>query len=505
MKEKILLLILDGVGVAPSHQGNAVSIAQPQTLIKLWERNPHTYLEASAEDVGLAANTNGNSEIGHLTIGSGKINYQNLLKINQSIEKEKFFQNNVLKNILEHCKRNNSDVHLMACLSDGGVHSHISHILATLKFFSINNFQGNVLLHMFTDGRDVTPRSAQTFFKTLEKNILKLKTGRISTICGRAYAMDRNNDLEKTQKAYDLLMFAKGNISRSWQECLTEAYNRGEIDEYITPTVIRKKDEKTTIEKNDSVIFLNFRPDRALQLSRAINNVKEKNLFFAGMVEYEKNFPQNVIFPKEYITLPIGRVIANMGLRQLRIAESEKYPHVTYFTNGGLPIQYTGEDRINIPSANVPTYDLKPEMSAVEIMNTLIERLHKKYDYKFIVANIANGDMVGHTGNINAGVKAIKVVDYVVNNIIKTAKLNNWSIIITADHGNVERMIDTETNEILTEHTQNPVPFLLISPQKRSIKQNKKTKNSLQDIAPTILDIMHIKKPSVMTGNSLLS
>jgi len=510
MNKKTLLLIMDGVGVAPQHSGNAVTESIPKNLIKLWEANPHTYLEASDEYIGLPKGTNGNSEVGHLTIGAGKINYQNLLKINKAIKKGSFYYNTTLQRMVVHAQKNSNRIHLMGCLSDGGVHCHIEHFRAVLRFLQMSKFQGKVFLHIFTDGRDVGPKTAGKYIEELEKMTEEFNIGEISTICGRAYAMDRNFVLERTQKAYDLLTWGKGRTCKDWREAISKAYNNDEIDEYIEPSIINPE---ATIQDNDAVLFMNFRPDRAIQLTKALKNLingnfKSKNIkdiFFVGMVEYEKNFPEKIVFPKEYIALPIGRIISDAGYRQLRISESQKFPHVTYFMNGGLPIQYAGEDRVKIPSADVATYDLKPEMSAFEVMNALLSKLDKKHNYRFICVNLANGDMVGHTGNLKAGIKAMETVDYVAGKIVRAAQMQNWTVVITADHGNVERMVEPETGEMLTEHTRNPVPFLIASGDDKLLKNRKLKTGTLSDIAPTILKLMGLEKPAPMTGQNLIS
>ncbi len=500
-KNKILLLILDGVGVAPKSPGNAVTIAQPKQLIKLWETYPRTYLDAAGESVGLMDGTNGNSEVGHLTMGSGKINYQNLLKINNSIKKGDFFYNNTLKAMVDYAKKNKSKIHLMGCLSDGGVHSDIGHFVSTLEFLFRQNFSGEVLIHAFTDGRDSPQRAANEYLNFLEENMKKFKLGRIASICGRAYAMDRNNILERTKKAYELLTQGKGEHSHDWQSALSKAYQAGQNDEYMEPTLLFKNSvEESIIKDEDAVLFLNFRPDRALQLTRAFG----KHPFFVGMVEYEKGVPQKTIFSKDYINLPLGRIISNAGYRQLRIAESEKYPHVTYFFNGGLPIQYPGEDRMNIPSPDVATYDLKPEMSAYEVYKKLAEILTGKNNYHFVVMNLANGDMVGHTGNLDASIKAIKVVDDIVGRVLKLSKKYDWTLMITADHGNIERMVEPETQEVTTEHSQNPVPLIIVNEQLRNFAKKQLRIGGLFDLSPTILKLMNIERPDGITGHSLI-
>ncbi len=500
--KKVLLLILDGVGVAPKSQGNAVTLARPKNLIKFWETYPSTYLEASEEAVGLIKNTNGNSEVGHLTIGSGKIHYQNLLKINKSIKKGSFFSSETLEKLVKHSLDNNSDIHLMGCLSDGSVHSHIDHFFSVLEYINKKDFTNNVFIHTFTDGRDTPQKNAKKYLELLEEKTKELGTGEIATICGRAYAMDRNNNLERTQKAFDLLVNQTGRKHKGWKEAINDAYEKGEIDEYIEPISILPN---SNIKNNDSILFMNFRPDRAIQLSEKIVNSKLENIFFSGMVEYKSGFPKNVVAPKEYLPLPLGRIISEAGAKQIKIAESEKFPHVTYFFNGGQPVQYNGEERIKIPSPNVATYDLQPEMSAYNIANSVKQILaEKKRNYKLAVVNIANGDMVGHTGDLKASIKAVKVVDEVCGKIVSTAKAHGWTIIITSDHGNIERMMEPKTGLANTEHTQNPVPFLIIDEEIRRKNSKQLKLGSLSDVAPTILKLMGLKKASTMTGKSLV-
>ncbi len=488
---------MDGVGVAPNSLGNALSQAQPKNLIKLWEQYPRTYLEASEEAVGLVENTNGNSEVGHLTIGSGKIHYQNLLKINKSIEKGLFFSNSVLKKLIERER-----IHLMGCLSDGAVHSHINHFFSVLEFLKKENYKGQVYIHVFTDGRDVPQQSACVYLKMLQEKIDNYQIGTIATICGRAYAMDRNNNEERTAKAYNLIAKGAGHRFQNWQEGIEVAYKNKQIDEYLEPILLSPH---STLRENDGILFLNFRPDRAIQLSKKIVDAKTQNLFFAGMVEYAKGFPQNVLFPKEYLSLPLGRVLSEAGMRQLRLAESEKYPHVTYFFNGGQPVQFSGEERINIPSPKVNTYDMKPEMSAYNILNSLSQSISNKNKmFNFILVNFANGDMVGHTGNLEASKKAVEVLDDVVSKSVNLALKYGYTTIITSDHGNVERMIEPSTNLPNTEHTKNPVPFLLIDEEIRKTSTQQLKLGSLSDIAPTILKLMNIKQPATMSGKCLL-
>lgn len=504
-KKKVLLIILDGLGAAPASKGNAVVQANPQNLSSLWMTSPHTYLLASGEAVGLPQEVKGNSEVGHMNIGGGRTVLQALPRINKSIEKETFFNNNILKESLEFAKVNNSRVHLLALASEGGVHSHTSHITSTIKFFSKNNFQGNLLVHAFTDGRDSPTNDAKRNLDLIQGSIEENGLGQIASLCGRAWAMDRNNNWERTKKAYDLIVSNIGETCGSYSQCLINSYSKNISDEFVEPTLLVKD---SNIRKGDVVLFLNFRPDRALQLSQAIfdesfDKFPRTNIypiFFASMVEYKKGFPRKVLFPKQYLNLPLGNIISTYGLRQLRISESEKFPHVTYFFNGGTAIRYSGEDRVEVPSPSVSTYDQIPEMSALKVTDVLLNRIRSNV-YDFIVVNFANPDMVGHTGNIPATIKAISTVDYCINTLVKEFTARGGVAVITSDHGNSEELINIDTNEMDTEHSYNPVPLIISG---LSVSTNKLKYGSLKDIAPTILNIMGIPVPPEMTGSSLL-
>lgn len=505
-KRKVLLIIMDGLGSAPSSKGNAVVLANPQNLSSLWTTSPHTYLLASGESVGLPKDVKGNSEVGHMNIGGGRSVIQTLPRIDKSIQKGLFFNNNILKEAIEYAKKHNSRVHLLALASDGGVHSHTNHITSTIKFFSINNFQGNLFVHAFTDGRDSPVNDAKRNLDQIQKCIDENGLGYIATLCGRAWAMDRNRKWERTKKAYDLLTANIGETCSSYSQCLINSYSRNISDEFVTPTVLIKN---SNIKKDDVVLFLNFRPDRALQLSQAIyqegfdkfprNDIYP--IFFASMVEYKKGFPNKILFPKQNINLPLGNIISTYGLRQLRISESEKFPHVTYFFNGGTALKYLGEDRIEVPSPSVPTYDLQPEMSALKLTDVLVKRIEQNI-YDFIVVNFANPDMVGHTGNIQATVKAVSTVDYCVNRLVKEFTAREGVVVITSDHGNAEELINIDTNQMDTEHSYNPVPLIVVGLHQSSSQLRY---GALKDIAPTILDIMGLPIPSEITGTSLLS
>ncbi len=506
---KVLLIVLDGLGAAPYDKGNAVALAQPDNLIKLWDSYPHTYLQASGEAVGLPAGVYGNSEVGHMNLGVGKIVLQNLPKINKAIEMGAYFANTTLNYALQMAQNQKSNVHLFSCFSDGGVHSHIDHLIATMRFFSKNSLKGNLYLHCFTDGRDTEPKIATSFFERIENEIKSLQIGHFATICGRAFAMDRNQKWERTKLAYDLITEGKGDVFNGWRDAINNAYIKGETDEYISPCIIKHNGELPIVKENDVVIFLNYRADRAMQLTDAFvtpdfkgfQTKQFKNLLFIGMVPFRKNFPQYVIFPKEYTTLSLGRLLADAGKRQLRIAESEKFPHVTYFFNGGLPIKFNAEDRIELPSPNVATYDLKPEMASMEILNVLKQKFNQNM-YDFILLNLANPDMVGHTGNLEACIQAVKVVDHIVGQLTNHFLSLGGTVIITSDHGNAEEVIKPGTDQIDTEHSKNPVPLMIIN--KFLPKVNMKY-GKLADVTPTILGLMHINKPDDMIGVDLLN
>lgn len=504
IKQKVLLIILDGVGAAPKSSGNAVVLAQPESLISYWSSSPHTYLIASGKAVGLPENVKGNSEVGHLNIGSGRTVYQNLARINSTIAKGQLPQNNTLREALAHSQKYGSNIHLVGLLSDGGVHSHIDHFKAVVDFFSQMNFQNNLYIHAFTDGRDSPPNSSLTYLSSLDKYCLDRGMGKIGTVLGRYYGMDRNKRWERTELAYNLLVSGIGTEYPTYQNAIEASYSEKITDEFLEPAIINK----SKIANNDVVLLMNFRADRMLQLTDALisdsfigfQRNKLKNLYVASLVDYRKNYPRKVVFPKQYINLTLGSIIDAERGSQLRIAETEKFPHVTYFFNGGSSVIYNNEDRIIIPSPMVATYDQKPEMSALELTTILSDRIGRNM-YDFIVVNFANADMVGHTGNLEAGVKAVRVIDYCIKQLVQEFTSRGGAVIITADHGNAEEMLNLDTNEIDTEHSLNPVPAIIIDG-----KTSAKTLpyGSLKDIAPTVLDLMGIQKPSDMNGESLL-
>ncbi len=505
IKQKVLLIILDGLGAAPNSEGNAVVKANPRNLISLWNTTSHTYLLASGEAVGLPKDVKGNSEVGHVNIGAGRVITQTLPRINQSIDKGLYFKNNTLIEALKYAQKAKSRIHLLGLVSDGSVHSHINHIKSTLSFFSQNNFNEEVFLHAFTDGRDSPPNSAERYLDDIQKTMDEIGVGKIATLCGRAWAMDRNENWDRTQKAYNLITQGIGNRCDSYKKYIEISYMNNISDVFIEPVSLV---ENSSIKPRDVVLFLNFRPDRAIQLTKALVDshfnpfprAEIYPIYFASMVEYRKKFPPKVLFPKQYINFPIGNVFASLGLRQLRIAESEKFPHVTYFFNGGAPIRYSNEDRIEIPSPSVPTYDLKPEMSAIQMTNILINKIESDI-YDFILVNFANPDMVAHTGNLQATIKAISTIDFCVSELVKNFTVRGGVVVITADHGNAEELINLDTAEMDTEHSINPVPLMIAG---LNIPSRNLQYGTLKDITPTVLDIMGVPIPSDMTGISLL-
>ena len=504
IKQKVLLVVLDGLGVAPKSKGNAVVLANPTNLSSLWNTNPHTYLLASGQAVGLPKNVKGNSEVGHQNLGSGQIVNQNLLRINKSIQSGAFFHSTSLFNGLTHALRHNGNIHIIGLLSDGSVHSHINHFIATLKYFSQYNFKNKVFFHIFTDGRDTPTDKAKVFLDKLQFHINEKGLGEIATICGRRFGMDRNRTWDRTKLAYDLIVNGVGENFNNYTEAINSSYAQGTSDEFIQPSVI----VKTKVKPGDAIFHMNFRADRALQLSQAFLDANFKdfqrdlipNIYFAAMVEYRKGFPANILVPKQYISLPIGRIISSNGLKQLRISESEKFPHVTYFFNGGVSVRYDDEDRIEIPSPPVSLYDEKPEMSADKVTDILLNRINADL-YDFILVNFANPDMVAHTGNLDASIKAIQVVDKYVMDLVRTFTSRGGCVIVTADHGNAEELINLDTGKVDTEHSLNPVPLILVGTK---ISPHVLPYGSLRDVAPTILQLMGIAQPIEMTGKSLI-
>ena len=504
-KKTTMLMILDGFGINEKEEGNAVKIANIPNINRILKQYPNTIIHTSGLDVGLPEGQMGNSEVGHTNIGAGRIVYQELTRITKSIEEGDFFSIPELVSAIENCKKNNSKLHIMGLLSDGGVHSHQRHLFAILELAKRKDFD-NVYVHCFLDGRDTPPASAESYIAELEGKMKEKGVGRIATIMGRFYAMDRDKRWERVKKAYDAMVKGEGEKYTSAGVAIEESYQKEVFDEFVIPTVICNNEKPIAkIEENDSVIFFNFRPDRAREITRSIVDEKfdgfERKYFktnFVTFTNYDDTIENvSIAFKKDEIKNTFGEIISKNNMTQLRIAETEKYAHVTFFFNGGEERQYKGEDRILIPSPKVETYDMKPEMSALEVTENVLDAINsRKYDS--IILNFANPDMVGHTGNIDAVVKALETLDGCVERIVEAIEKQNGYLLITADHGNCEQMIDYKTGEPHTAHTTNPVPLVLIG------KDVKLKEGRLADLAPTMLDLMNLPKPLEMTGESLI-
>ncbi len=503
-KKPLMLMILDGWGINPcDNQINAIKNAAPKEYLELLTKYPHSQLKASGEAVGLPEGQMGNSEVGHLNIGAGRVIYQPLVKITKDIRDGEFFEIPVLKEAFEYAKENNTAIHFAGLVSDGGVHSHIDHIYGLLQMAK-NYGLTKVYLHAFLDGRDTPPASAVNFLAQVEAKMAEIGVGKIATISGRYYAMDRDKNYDRTKIAYDNMTLGNGIEASSADEAIKASYAAGVTDEFVKPTVI---DKEGLVKSGDVLINFNFRPDRARQITRAFND-KEFTFFDRNidpikvycMRQYDSTIDAPVIYKDDEIVNTFGEVISKAGLTQLRTAETEKYAHVTFFFNGGVESQYPGEDRKLVASPKVATYDLKPEMSAYEVTEGAKEALLSgKYDV--VILNFANPDMVGHTGVLEAAVKAIKAVDECVKVLVDTVLSLDGSVLITADHGNAELMVDPETNAPFTAHTTNEVPFIYVSNHTEGVTLKD---GKLADIAPTMLNILGIEQPKEMTGENLI-
>ena len=506
-KKTTMLMILDGFGINENSEGNAVKLAKIPNINEIMKQYPNTIIHTSGLDVGLPEGQMGNSEVGHTNIGAGRIVYQELTRITKSIEDGDFFSNSELVAAIENCKKNNSKLHILGLLSDGGVHSHMRHLFAILELAKRKDFE-DVYVHCFLDGRDTPPASADGYIAELEEKMKEKGVGKIATISGRFYAMDRDKRWERVKEAYDALVNGEGHRFASATAAIENSYQKEIFDEFVKPSVICKNDEPVaTIGENDSVIFFNFRPDRAREITRTIVDPdfdgferKYFKTYFVTFTNYDETLLPyvHIAFKKEEIKNTLGEYISKLGLTQLRIAETEKYAHVTFFFNGGEEKQYEGEDRILIPSPKVETYDMKPEMSAGEVTDKVVDAINsKKYDV--IILNYANPDMVGHTGSLEATIKALEFLDGCVKRVVDAIENNDGTLLITADHGNAEQMIDYKTGELHTAHTTNPVPLVLIGREDVKLKEGR-----LADLAPTMLDLMNLEKPAEMTGESLI-
>ena len=506
-KKLAMLMILDGFGINENTDGNAVKLANTPNIDKLMKKYPTTEIYTSGLKVGLPEGQMGNSEVGHTNIGAGRIVYQELTKITKSIEDGDFFAIPEFIEAIENCKKHNSKLHILGLVSDGGVHSHIRHLYGLLEMAKRRDFE-NVYVHCFLDGRDTSPASGESYIMQLEEKMKEKGVGKIASISGRYYAMDRDKRWDRVKKCYDALVNGEGNKATSATIAIEDSYQKEVFDEFVEPTVICNGDTPiATIQENDSVIFFNFRPDRARQITRAIVDpdfdgfeTKKLKTYFVCFTSYDETMPNvKIAFKKEPIVNTFGEVISKNGLTQLRIAETEKYAHVTFFFNGGEEKQYPGEDRILVPSPKVATYDLQPEMSAREVTENVVKAINSE-KYNAIILNYANPDMVGHTGSLPAAIKAVETIAECVGKVVEAVLAHDGTLIITADHGNCEQMIDYKTGEPHTAHTTNPVPLILVSNN-----ENYKVKSGkLADLAPTLLEILGIDKPAEMTGESIL-
>lgn len=499
-------MILDGWGMTQNPEVSAPFNANTPFMDNIWEKYPHATLRTDGKYVGLPDGQMGNSEVGHMNLGAGRIVYQNLVMINKAIEENTLGKEKTLIDAIDYAKKNRKKIHLLGLLSNGGIHSHIDHLKGLLKVLSQNNLD-DVFLHAFTDGRDCDPKSAVGFVDEIEK-YMKETTGQMATIVGRYYAMDRDKRWERIRKAYALLVEAEGKKSRNAKESIEESYKNNITDEFIEPIVMTKQDGNepvAKIEKDDVVIFFNYRTDRGRELTEVLTQrdntefgMKKMPLYFVTMTCYDKTFEAiNVIYNNDNLVNTLGEVLEKEGKKQIRIAETEKYPHVTFFFSGGRENPFKGEKRLLCPSPKVATYDLKPQMSAYEIKDTIIPELEKK-EADFVCLNFANGDMVGHTGVFDAAVEACQAVDQCAKEVVEAGLKNGYSTLVIADHGNCETMKNPDGTPN-TAHTTNPVPFILVDKDKIEVKDG-----ILGDIAPTILKLMGIEKPKEMTQNPLL-
>jgi len=504
----VILIILDGFGYSETKDYNAIALAKTPTWTKLWNTCPHTLLSCSGEVVGLPDDQMGNSEVGHLHLGAGRLVDQDFTLISKAVRDRSFYTNPVLCEAVEKAIQNDKALHILGLLSPGGVHSHEIHIHAMAEL-ALRKGLRKVYVHAFLDGRDMPPKSASDSIRAMDSKFAELGGGRIASMIGRFYAMDRDNRWERIQQAYELIVRGKADYrAESALEGLRQAYEHGESDEFVKATLIVPDDEvPVTLQDGDVVVFMNFRADRARELTRALNEpdfsgfrreIIPKLGGFVTLTEYHQDFKFPIAYPPQSVTNCLGEVLSKHGLTQLRLAETEKYAHVTFFFNGGVETPFPGETRILVPSPKVKTYDLKPEMSAPEVTDELVHAIESgKYDV--IICNYANGDMVGHTGNLEASIQAVEALDGAMGRVVEALERVGGEMLITADHGNVEQMIDPSTGEIQTAHSVNPVPLVY-----KGTRGELSDEGSLADVAPTLLAILGIEKPAEMTGRSLL-
>ncbi len=505
MNKKVILMILDGWGITQDPKVSAIFNAKTSYIDSLYQKYANASLRTDGEHVGLPEGQMGNSEVGHMNLGAGRIVYQNLVRINMAVKNKTLGTEKVLLDALSYAKENNKNIHLLGLVSNGGIHSHIDHLKGLLDVATENNAK-NLYLHAFTDGRDCDPKSGKFFINAIQEHMSKT-TGELASIIGRYYAMDRDKRWERVKIAYDALVNATGSISTNALESIEKSYANNVTDEFIKPIIITDENgaPKAQIKTDDVVIFFNYRTDRGRELTEVLTQkdfpefgMKTLPLHYTTMTNYDANFKNiNVIYNTDNLAETLGEVLEKEGKKQIRIAETEKYPHVTFFFSGGREKEFKGEKRILLNSPKVATYDMKPEMSAFEIRDAIIPELNKK-EVDFVCLNFANGDMVGHTGVMEAAIKACEAVDKCVKDVVTAATKNNYTTIIIADHGNCETMINPDGTPN-TAHTTNPVPFIMVDKDIKNIKDG-----VLGDIAPTILELMGIEQPKVMTRHSLL-
>ncbi|KHE72435.1 2,3-bisphosphoglycerate-independent phosphoglycerate mutase [Halobacillus sp. BBL2006] len=502
------LIILDGYAIRDEEYGNAVKQANTPNFDRYWDKFPHSQLTACGEAVGLPEGQMGNSEVGHLNIGAGRVVYQSLTRINMSVREGDFFENEVLLNAVRQAKQKDKALHIFGLLSDGGIHSHISHMFATLELAKKEGLD-KVYIHAFLDGRDVGQKSAKTYIKQTQDKIEEIGVGQLATIGGRYYAMDRDNRWDRVQKAYDAIAYGKGSTYKDPIQAVDDSYKEEVYDEFVEPVVLTDDNDQPIgkVEDEDSVIFFNFRPDRAIQISRTFANddfedfnrgdQAPKDIHFVGMTQYSDAVNSKVAFPPNDLKNTVGEVLADNGMKQLRIAETEKYPHVTFFMSGGQEEEFEGEERILIDSPKVATYDLKPEMSAYEVTDALLGELDAD-KHNAIILNFANPDMVGHSGMLEPTIKAIEAVDECLGKIVDKIHEKGGHTIITADHGNSDE-VTTPDGDAMTAHTTNPVPVIVT-------KEGVELRDGgiLGDLSPTLLELLNVNQPKEMTGKSLI-
>ena len=504
---RVLLCIMDGWGISKgSEKYDATKLAQPVNVPRLIKEEVSTRIHADGMYVGLPEGQMGNSEVGHLNLGAGRIVYQDLSKINKAIKDGDFFTNEKFLEAINHAKNNNSALHIYGLVSTGGVHSSLDHLLALIQLAAKEGLT-KVYVHAFLDGRDTPPASACEYLEVVEKELAKYNLPPVASIIGRYYIMDRDNRWERVEKGYNCLLFGEGEKANSACEGVKKSYENGATDEFVLPTVIGG--EESRIHDNDAIIFFNYRPDRAREITKAINfsdfdgferKKVLKNIYYCTMTSYEATFTYPVAFPKTQLVNILGDVLEANGVNQFRTAETEKYAHVTFFFNGGIDEPKPHENRVLVASPKVATYDMQPEMSAPEVCEKVLEAIENK-DYGFILVNFANPDMVGHTGVIEAATKACKVVDECVGKIADKCKEYGITMLLTADHGNAETMVDEETNKPQTAHTTNEVPFVIINgPKDLELKED----GALCNVAPTVLELMGIEQPKEMDCESLI-